>query len=278
MNSLQADAMLPRPWRVRERKEELANVVTLVLENDEGESLRFSPGQFNMLYRFGVGEVPISISGDPGDQARIHHTIRAVGMVSDALVRLQPGEWLGLRGPYGRGWPLDQAQGGDLVIAAGGLGLAPLRPVLHTVAERRGLFGCVVLYYGARTPEDLLFHSQLQQWAEQHDIDLQISVDNATPRWRGPVGVVTRLMSAAHFDPDSAVALLCGPEVMMRFSAQTLQRLGFDEDRIHLSMERNMQCGVGLCGHCQLGPKLVCRDGPVFSLNEIAPLMGIREL
>lgn len=276
MNAL-PDAMTPRLFRVAERRQEVAGVVTLELEADGQQPFSWQPGQFNMLYAFGVGEVPISISGVSADGRRIVHTIRAVGQVTLALSGLRVGEEVGVRGPFGKGWPLSQAEGRDLVIAAGGLGLVPLRPVILKVLEQPHRFGRVVLYYGTRNPDTILYQDELRRWAEA-GIKVQITVDSATTRWRGEVGVVTRLMRGEHFDGESAFALLCGPEVMMRFSAQTLGCLGIAHDRIYLSMERNMQCGVGLCGHCQLGPRLVCRDGPVFSLDEVQPLMNVLEL
>jgi NAD(P)H-flavin reductase len=267
--------MLPRPFRVVGRHREMEGVTTLELESEQGEPFAFEPGQFNMLYALGVGEVPISISGDPEEPARLVHTIRSVGQVSHALAGLQPGDRLGVRGPFGTGWPLEEAGAGDLVLVAGGLGLAPLRPVLLAVVRRRR--GRVVLYYGTRNPDTLLFRRELDRWHEA-GIAVHLTVDSATSHWRGSVGVVTRLMRAEHFDPAAATALLCGPEVMMRFSAQSLVGLGLSEERIHLSLERNMNCGVGLCGHCQLGPLLVCRDGPVLPLPRVASLMRIREL
>lgn len=269
------DPMVPRVLRVRECIEEMEGVVTLVLEAPG--DFAFEPGQFNMLYAFGAGEVPISISGDPAESGVVRHTVRSVGQVSHALTRLRPGMELGVRGPFGRGWPLERAEGGDLVLAAGGLGLAPLRPVLRQAMAQRSRFGRVVLYYGTRSPETLLYREELAQW-QGADIEVQVTVDRATPGWQGHVGVVTDLMQPGHFDPGSALALLCGPEVMMRFSALRLQELGVATGCIHLSMERNMNCGVGLCGHCQFGPKLVCQDGPVFPLEEVEPLMKIREL
>ena len=269
------DAMIPRMLRVAHRIEELEGVVTLELES--AASFDFRPGQFNMLYAFGVGEIPISLSGDPASKTLIRHTVRAVGQVSHAIAQLGKGEQVGIRGPLGQGWPLELAEGKDLVLAAGGLGLAPLRPVLMTVLRERARFGRVVLYYGTRNPDTLLYAREMERW-RQAGIDLKVTVDSATPDWKGEVGVVTRLMQASHFDADNAIALLCGPEVMMRLSAQTLNGLGVAEERIFVSMERNMNCGVGLCGHCQFGPRLVCRDGPVFPWREVASLMSIREL
>ncbi len=272
-----ADPMIPMPFRVVRQRHELRNVVTLTLEPEAGGRFSFQPGQFNMLYHFGMGEVPISVSGDPAKR-RLRHTIRSVGAVTHALTRLRKGDGVGVRGPFGAPWPLAEAEGRDVVLAAGGLGMAPLRPVLYAVMARRERYGRVTLYYGARSPADILYRKQLERWGKRRGIDVRITVDKATPAWRGHVGVVTRLMSREHFAAGNTIAMLCGPEVMMRFSAQTLNRLGVSDGRIYLSMERNMQCGIGLCGHCQLGPTFICRDGPVYRLDEVLPLMKVRGL
>jgi len=271
------DPMIPRPYRVVRQRRELRNVVTLTLEPQEGGRFRFQPGQFNMLYQFGFGEVPISISGNPAKR-RLRHTIRAVGAVTHAMTRLKKGDVVGVRGPYGEGWPMAEAEGRDVVLAAGGLGMAPLRPALYALLDQRERYGRITLYYGARSPAEVLYHQQLEKWGAKRNVDVRITVDNATPGWRGHVGVVTRLMSGDHFSAGNTVAMLCGPEIMMRFSAQTLNRLGVGEGRIYLSMERNMQCGIGLCGHCQLGPTFICRDGPVYRWDQMQPLINVREL
>jgi NAD(P)H-flavin reductase len=272
------DALRPRSFRVRRRRRETHDTLTLELEPTGGRAPAFEPGQFNMLYLFGAGEVPISISGAPFDGARLQHTIRAVGGVTRGLARLAAGAIVGVRGPFGRGWPLAQADGNDLVLVAGGIGLAPLRPLIHRLLAQRQRYGRIALLYGTRTPEDLLFRHELPAWRAQFDLEVQVTVDRAGPRWRGEVGVVTGLVRRAAFDPANALALICGPEVMMRFSVIELQRCGLAFDRIYLSMERNMQCGVGLCGHCQFGPEFVCRDGPVFRFDRIARLFSCREV
>jgi NAD(P)H-flavin reductase len=231
-----------------------------------------------MLYRFGAGEVPISISGDPATPRQLVHTIRAVGRVTRPLQALRPGEMLGVRGPFGRGWPVEAARGRDILLIAGGLGLAPLRPLVYHLLNRRGDYGRISLCYGARSPADLLYRRELERWGGRFDLEVSVIVDHATDTWHGDVGVVTRLLHAWRGDPANTRAMLCGPEIMMRFSIRTLNDLGIGDAQVHLSLERNMQCAIGMCGHCQYGPAFVCRDGPVFRLDRIRSLFGVREI
>ena len=265
---------------VRRRTRETADVATIEFDaaDARGAWTGFGAGQFNMLYAFGVGEIPVSISGDPSDSGRIVHTIRAVGPVSRALASARRGEPVGLRGPYGSRWPVEHAIGRDVLIVAGGLGLAPLRPALHQVLRQRASYGRVALACGARTPRDILFRRELERWRRLPGLQVRVAVDRAGPDWEGDVGVVTGQFAKLRFDPSEAVALLCGPEIMMRAAALALENLGVDAHRVHVSMERNMQCAVGLCGHCQFGPRFVCRDGPVFPYSEVAAMMAVREL
>ncbi len=273
------DPMLPRLYRIRRRRRDIPQVFTFEMEPvDGGPAMTFQPGQFNMLYVFGVGEVPISISGDPDRPQVLVHTIREVGTVTRALCALKRGDVLGVRGPFGTGWPLDEAHGYDVVIVAGGIGLAPLRPAIYRLLARREHYGRVSLLYGARTPRDLLYMRELQEWRGRFDIEVEVTVDHADEHWRGNVGVVTTLIPWAQFDPRETIALVCGPEIMMRFTVRELMRRGVPEDRIYLSMERNMKCGIGLCGHCQFGPFFVCQDGPVFRYDQIAHLFWKREI
>jgi len=254
---------------------ETADTVTLTIE--EGEAHGFIPGQFCMLYAFGVGESAISISGDPARPGAHEHTIRAVGAVTRALCSLRPGDRVGVRGPFGVGWPVDAAVGRDLIVVAGGIGLAPLRPVIRHVLGARHRFGRVAVVIGARGPSELLYQDEIHEWRGRFDIDVKVTVDAADASWMGPIGVVTRLIPMVDVDTANAIALVCGPEVMMRFAAAELERLGIGPDRIHVSMERNMQCATGVCGHCQLGPLFVCKEGPVFPYTRVAPYMGVRE-
>ena len=268
----------PAPWRVTATRRESHDTVTLELEPPGGEVFAFQPGQFSMLGAFGIGEVPISISGDPGAGGPVLHTIRDVGMATHALCTLEPGDLVGVRGPYGTCWPLEEAEGGDVVIIAGGIGLPPVRPAIYHVLANRDRYQRMVLLYGARTPGDLLFTDELADWRGRFDLDVQVTVDAAAGGWRGDVGVVPDLVGTARFDPAAATAFMVGPEIMMRFTVRALRSVGVPDDRIFLSMERNMQCAVAMCGHCQLGPFLVCRDGPVFCHGQVARWLSLREV
>jgi NAD(P)H-flavin reductase len=273
------DPMRPSPFVVLDTTRETGDTFTLTLQPAAAESrLRFDPGQFNMLYVFGAGEVPISISGDPAQPEIVVHTIRAVGATTRALQGLGKGDWVGVRGPFGTAWPVEQAHGHDVVIVAGGIGLAPLRPALYHLLLHRSQYGRVVLLYGARTPRDLLFRRELREWRGRFDVELDVTVDRATADWRGSVGVVTKLIERSPFDPESAMAFVCGPEIMIRLSAAALQRRGVTPANIHVSMERNMKCAVGFCGHCQLGPLFICKDGPVFRSDRMQPFLRLREV
>ena len=277
VNQHAADAMVPRVARVMRSRRELSDVWTLDI--DPGvNGFTFAPGQFNMLYAFGVGEAAISISGDSDEPDRLVHTIRAVGKVSEALARLKPGDAVGLRGPYGIGWPVEAAAGADVVIVAGGLGLAPLRPSIYHVLANRDRYGRVMLLCGAREPSGILFRSELERWRTRFDLEVEVTVDHAGLDWRGNVGVVTTLIPRAPFDPANTVAMVCGPEVMMRFAAIALGEAGVAADSIYLSMERNMKCAIGQCGHCQFSSDFVCRDGPVATYGRLGRLMALREI
>jgi NAD(P)H-flavin reductase len=231
-----------------------------------------------MVYLWGVGEVPISISSDPKDGTRLTHTIRAVGNVTEALCRLNAGSSVGLRGPFGNSWPIDDAVGKDVIIVAGGIGLAPLRPSIYHILNQRERFGSVTLLYGIRTPSDILFRKELETWRARLDLDVHVTVDRAGSDWRGNVGVVTTLLPRASFDPENAVAMLCGPEVMMRYGALSLLKQRMPKDNIYISMERNMKCAIGLCGHCQFGDLFVCKDGPVFTYERVRGMLTTWEL
>ena len=272
-----ADPMLPRVARVMGSRRELGDVWTLDI--DPGvNGFAFAPGQFNMLYAFGVGEAAISISGDPAENGRLVHTIRAVGKVSEALTRLKAGDALGLRGPFGLGWPAEVPKGSDVVIVAGGLGLAPLRPSIYRLLANRDGVGRIALLCGARSPADILFRQELEHWRTRLDLDVEVTVDHAGADWHGNVGVVTTLIPRAAFDPKRTVAMVCGPEIMMRFAAIELHKAGVSGDAIYLSMERNMKCAIGHCGHCQFSSDFVCRDGPVATYGRLGRLMALREI
>ena len=259
-------AMTPLPFRVAEREQNTADTWTLALEPLAGEPPVIAPGQFMMVYVFGIGEVPISVSGPP-----LLLTVRAIGAVSTAICHA---ETLGIRGPLGTSWPV--GCGGDAVVVAGGIGLAPLRPVvLHTLAHRDD-YDRVLLLYGSRTPSELLYTRQLEDW--RRAIDVEVTVDAAAQGWPGPVGFVAKLVARVELRPGRTTAFVCGPEIMMRTTIDALLARGVPPERIHVSMERHMDCGVGLCGHCQLGPMLICRDGPVYAYPDVARFMEVREL
>jgi NAD(P)H-flavin reductase len=270
-------AAVPRFYRVASRREDTADTVTLELTEPAQPVPAFAPGQFAMLTAFGIGEVPISVSGlgdsGGGRARRLEHTLRAVGAVTRALHAAPPG----VRGPFGTSWDVASAAGRDIVIVAGGIGLAPLRPVVLTALADRSRYGRIVLLVGARTPGDLLYIDELERW-RRDGVEVVITVDRADSGWSGEVGVVTTLIEPAGLAPDNSVAFVCGPDVMMRFTADALAARGIPVNRIRVSLERNMRCGVGWCGHCQLGPLLVCRDGPVVGYDRAAALMRVREL
>jgi len=269
----------PSPYVVRSRTEETSDIATLVLEPASGVTSRpFEPGQFNMLYAFGIGESAISISGETGPSGELTHTIQALGPTSRALFAARPGTCIGVRGPYGHGWPIEAAVGKDVILAAGGLGLPPLRPLLYRLLAQREKYGRIEVVYGARTPKLLVFYDELQRWRARNDLRFQVTVDVAGRDWYGDVGVVTTRLPDARFEPANTVAFVCGPEVMMRFTAQALLARGIGPDAMYLSMERNMKCAIGFCGHCQFGPDFVCRDGPVFSYRRIGPYLTTREV
>jgi len=271
------DPMLPQPFCIRKRRSETLDTFTLEIEPAKiNQAFGFAAGQFNMLYVFGVGEVPISICADPRSKS-LMHTTRAVGPVTMAMSKLRPGDVLGVRGPFGSSWPIEQLDGLDVVVVAGGIGLAPLRGALHQLVRRRKKLSKLVFLYGARTPDDILYRHQLELW-QRRGLQIEVTVDRALPSWLGDVGVVTSLIQRAPFNPANTVAMICGPEVMMRYAVFELQKRGVSAASIFLSMERNMKCAVGFCGHCQFGPEFICKDGPIFRYDRIANWFGIREL
>ena len=279
MSVIFADPMVPEVYRIRRVHHEILDTFTLELEPENGGEIpSFAIGQFNMLYVFGVGEIPISISGDPANPAPLLHTIRAAGTVSRAMQALKQGDVLGVRGPFGSHWPLEQAVGKDVVIAAGGIGLAPLRSTIYQLIAQREQYGRVILLYGARTPEDILYRHEVERWRGRLDLDVYVTVDRASNGWRGSVGVVTKLIERAPCDPGKTLALICGPEIMMRFTAAGLVARGVAAEAIYVSLERNMKCAVGFCGHCQYQPYFVCRDGPVFQYSRIQDMLTRREI
>jgi NAD(P)H-flavin reductase len=271
--------LAPVPYRVAAKRQETGDTWTIALEPAGSERLTdFAPGQFAMLYAFGAGEAPISVSGHEPSSGRVTHTIRACGAVTTALCAVEPGQQIGLRGPFGAGWPLAGVEGADVVVVAGGLGLPPLRPVVEHILRDRRRYGRLSLLYGGRSPGELLYRTQLERWRDRTDADVEVTVDRAASDWRGRVGVVTTLIARATFDPRNAVAMVVGPEVMMRFTVAALRERGLSAERIYVSLERSMHCAVGHCGHCMLGPEFVCKNGPVFRHDRVERWLRVRRL
>lgn len=279
MNLPKSNPMLPSSYSIERVTKETDEVFTLELEPVKGDkNFSFKPGQFNMLYQFGVGEVPISISGDPSQSGRLIHTIRATGTVTGQMKNMKKGDILGVRGPYGSPWPVEEARGKDIVLVTGGIGLAPLRPVIYQLLSEREQFGKINILYGTRSPADILYKKELERWRKRFDLEVEVTVDRAERDWKGTVGVVTCLMPKAFFDPGNTVAMICGPEVMMKFVVLELKKHGLTAEDIYISMERNMKCAVGFCGHCQFGPNFICKDGPVFRFDRVHHLFARREV
>ena len=273
------DSGPPHAATVMSRTQESPTIFTLRLRLDDAAAqaaYRFAPGQFNMLYLYGVGEVPISIMSDPEERDGIGHTIRAVGRVTQGLAALQPGDRVGLRGPFGRGWPLQEMGGCDVVLVTGGLGCAPVVSVIHYVLRRRERFGKLVIIQGVKHAEDLIWREQYDQWAKMPNTQVLVAASEGGALWPWHVGGVVDLFSLARFNPERAVAMMCGPEGMMRAAADSLLGHHLPESHLYLSMERNMQCAVGRCGHCQFGSAFICRDGPVFNWGQVKTLLGHR--
>ena len=273
------EAYLPHPAKIVAIKEEAyaINTYTLVFEDETvRQQYRFAAGQFNMLYLPGIGEVAISISSDPAKPEQLGHTIRFAGNVTRAIGRLKVGDVIGLRGPYGSAWPLSRLYDEDLFLVTGGIGLAPLRPIIYSIMQDRRRFGRVVLLYGARTPTDMLYTGEFENWQE-HDIQLHTTVDRADAEWRGQVGVVPMLFYHLRLDPRKTIVLTCGPEIMIRFVVYEALARRVPKEKIFLSMERNMKCALGFCGHCQFGPSFICKDGPVLTYAQVEPFFGVED-
>ncbi|MFF7295470.1 FAD/NAD(P)-binding protein [Streptomyces sp. NPDC008265] len=264
----------PLPHRVVDRREETHDTVTLTLEPCGEAPAPFAPGRFAMLYAFGVGEIPVSVSRIL-DGGRLSHTVRAVGAVSQALCELGPGAQVGVRGPFGTGWDLAAARGRDVLVVAGGIGLAPLRPLIESVLAEPEAYARLNVLAGARSPDDLLYPDEFPRWRRPF---AEATVDRPAAGWAGRVGIVTDLLDEAGFTPASATAFVCGPEVMIRATGRALVHRGMAPARIQVSLERNMRCATGHCGHCQLGSLLLCRDGPVVGHDLAEPLLSVREL
>ncbi len=237
-------------------------------------SFRFEAGQFNMVYLFGVGEVAISIVSDPDEPERLDHTIRVVGRVTTAIARLHPGDALGIRGPFGTGWPLETARGQDVLIVTGGLGCAPVVGAIEYIFRRRDHYGAVKILHGVKSPHDLLYRERFDVWRRHPNTEVLLTSDQPDKTWRYRVGVVTELFEQVTIDPARSIVLMCGPEIMMRLGVPILLRRGIPASAVYLSLERHMECGIALCGHCQLGPFFVCKDGPVMRYDQVSSFLG----
>lgn len=280
MNDPNINSYLPYEVKVIERVQETPTIFTLKMQFTDPkvqQEYQFKPGQFNMMYLYGVGEVPISIVSDPEDDNLLDHTIRDVGRVTHGLSQLKSGDRLGIRGPFGRGWPLAEAEGKDVILVTGGLGCAPLVSVIHYVVRRRELFERLVILQGVKHSDDLIWRDQYEKWQELPNTQVMVAAsETAKTGWPWYSGHVTNLLDKAIFNADNAVAMMCGPEPMMRAAIEPLRLQGMPEENIWLSMERNMQCAVGHCGHCMYGEKFVCKQGPVFPYSEIKDLFGVK--
>lgn len=272
------DPYLPFEAEIVEKIEESATIFTLNLRfTDENvhKNFKFQPGQFNMLYIYGVGEVAISIVSDPTEGSYLSHTIRQVGRVTQALHKLQVGDRIGVRGPYGRGWPMALALGRDVVVVTGGLGCAPAVSIIRYILKRRNDYGHLSILQGVKHSDDFIFRKQYALWEQSPDIEIHIAADAAGPKWPWSVGYVTDMIDKLNLRPEETIAMMCGPEMMMHNAIKVLGSRGVPEERMYLSMERNMECGIGQCGHCQFGGLFLCKDGPVFAYNQIKPLFQV---
>lgn len=269
---------IPKETVIKKIEKQTDDTFTFVLEfkdKEEAKAYSFAPGQFNMLTLPGIGEIAISISGDPANKNIVEHTVRRVGSVTGVLFNFKEGASIGLRGAYGAAWPMDKAKGKDVYIVAGGVGLAPVRPAILHILNNRKDYGKVKIIFGARSCNNMLFTKEFCGWQDKkNDIELTLTVDkvNEGEKWEHNVGVVTTCFDKACLTAPNSIVMTCGPEIMMRFAVKELLKKGFKEDQIYVSLERRMQCGVGRCGHCQIGKYFVCKDGPVFAYDMVKGL------
>ncbi len=265
------------PATIVEKIREAEDITTYRLQLVDVEAqrrFRFKAGQFNMVYLFGVGEVAISIVSDPDEPELLDHTIRAVGRTTKAIAALQPGDALGIRGPFGAGWPLEEAKGRNIVIVTGGLGCAPVVGAIEYIFRRREEYGSVKILHGVKTPHDLLYRERFDAWRRHPDTEVLLTSDQPDKTWRYHVGVVTELFEQVSIDPEKSMVLMCGPEIMMRLGVPILMRRGIPATAMYVSLERHMECGIGLCGHCQMGPYFLCKDGPVMRYDRVEQWLG----
>ncbi len=268
---------VPEPVVIVNRTKESSNIFTLSLQflNEDKKHFQYIPGQFNMLYLYGVGESAISISLKNDDHS-INHTIRAVGRVTKGFSHLKKGDTLGLRGPYGNGWPIDKAKGKDVLVITGGLGCAPSMSAIHHVIQNRDDFGRLFILQGIKHSKNLIFEQYYKSWSKLPNVDVHLAADHSGMSWPWYRGMVTELLDDINIDPDNILVMICGPEPMMKAAAVKSHQIGIDKAQIYLSLERNMSCALGHCGHCQMGDYFVCRDGPIFSYDEIEETLSLR--
>ncbi|ARB93721.1 FAD/NAD(P)-binding protein [Legionella longbeachae] len=277
MNRPDFDPYLPLEAIIVERTQESATIFSLhlrFLDPEHHNQFLFYPGQFNMLYLYGVGEVAISIVSDPEKKETLTHTIRAIGRVTKALQKLQPGDRIGIRGPFGRGWPLEQTQGKDIIVLTGGLGCAPSVSIVHYILARRENYGHLSILQGVKHSDDFIFRKQYEIWQQSPNTIIHIAADQAGPKWPWATGYITDMINKINLTPHNTAVMMCGPEMMMNTAVKLLTQKGISEHDIYLSMERNMECGIGQCGHCQYGGFFICKDGPIFAYSEIKELFN----
>lgn len=272
-----ANPFVIHPATIVEVRREAPHIVTLRLRLEEAQArkrFRFAAGQFNMLYAFGVGEVAISIVSDPDEPELLDHTVRVVGRTTEVIGRMEPGDRLGVRGPFGQGWPMEVAKHHDLFIVTGGLGCAPVVGAIEYMFRRRDQYGAIKILHGVKTPHDLLYRERFDVWRTHPRTEVYLTSDEPGKTWHYHVGVVTELFDRVDLDADRTIVLMCGPEIMMRVGTKILLERGLRPETIYVSLERHMACGIGLCGHCQMGPYFICKDGPVMRYDRIAPFLG----
>ena len=274
-----SDPMTTQSVVIRKIIWENDDTFTLTLDLDGiGGGYAFLPGQFNMVYVFGTGEAAVSISSDPARPGTLDHTIHRVGLVTTALAQKKRGDLIGIRGPFGSSWPIEVAKGKDVCIASGGIGLAPLRPVIYSMLKNRSAYGRIIVLYGGRSPLDLLYRVELERWANDFEVEVLVTVDRGDSSWKGHIGVVTSLFQYIKLDARETIAYVCGPEIMMKYTIDELERRGVPQEQMYVSMERNMKCAIGFCGHCQYGPTFICKEGPVYPVPRVRPLLDRKEL
>ena len=242
------------------------------LEMPEGQSLGHGPGQFVEVSAFGIGEAPISISSSPSKNGKFELCIRQVGTLTNVLKNYETGDTMGIRGPFGKGFPIEKLFGKDILVVAGGIGLVPLRSLINYVLDNRQDFGRLMILYGAKTPDELLFKDELEMWKDRDDVELHVTVDQPDEAWSGNTGVITTLIPSLDLKLNTTIAAITGPPVMYKFVVMSLKSKQLPDDQIYLSLERRMKCGVGKCGHCQINGVYCCQDGPVFNYTDLKPL------